>query len=235
MAPDLLRITSNEAFRDADFEEQVQKYTLKTSKAACGRDYIRISALTAWLRSDYTTSDGKTISQFHRILLNVYEDKQFWMVLDEKVDKKMDIVFCILLSIGQPHAVKDFQAAGIVDKKLPMRLATLDSKIRGHRINGRYQLSQSERTWLAKQFDNRQWKFRPHVFKIDDDECLSPNCILPIYNKEPIVNDEQKTKQGGTARVYRLKILEEFLDFEIRKAIDKRCSWNHEKYGKVCR
>jgi hypothetical protein len=167
-------------------------------------------------------------------LLDVYHpDKHFWKVLEENEHKRMDIVFSILLSIRRPDVVKDFQDANIVDKELPLSFEEVSRRVKGHAVNGRRNLSDAQRTQLAKMFEEAQWRFRPHIFKVDDDTSLPFECILPILDKRPILNNGEKTKQGGTARVYQLMIPEEFLDIGIRNAIHSKSCQINDKLGKV--
>ncbi|KIW02926.1 uncharacterized protein PV09_05972 [Verruconis gallopava] len=230
---------SETPYLDPSFEKQLEAHTLRTY--GDGEEYVRIYSLTKWLR---TTAPETGLTPLFRILQNVYRGRGInydTVIKPDKEWKRVDIVFCILLKIGQPQFVTKFQHAGIVDRELPMSRADMVDKLYKQKVADIKKMSDNDINILAAEFYKLQWMFKPHVFCIDDPN-LDYKAVLPIRSKQALgreTNGRAKEKKGGTAHVYRITVLEEFVDKEIRDSLHESCYYDDtsdEELGpvKVC-
>ena len=201
-------------------DELRQKTKEYTVEAACGRQYVRAEALTAWMRTE-----------LHRLMDHVYKDD--YRVPFEAVDingqysGKYLLVWAILLNIetgDYGKHIQSFRTHSIDDRRIPVNLTDLRGVLeRNHSDNT---VSADP---LCKEFMKHQWKYCPIKFERNmNTDCLEQE-ILPICKKKPI-------KAGGTAEVWQIAVQEEFVGVRLREALrgNNHASYHDEKYGKVC-
>lgn len=217
------RPTTTRSRRDQQLDLAVKACT---HTAACGRKFVEIQRLTRWLRSP---PHGSSTPHIHRILETVFADDvgRVRPVIDIKdgTSNRVDIVFAILHEIRQLRLIVSFQQAGIVDSRLPLNLRTLEETIREagickEKFPGPDAASRQEQAIveLVESFDKYQYQFRPHIFRSDGEPRLSGKHILPVLERNEIgyiVGGVFVRKEGGTAYIYRLAVLKEFLSKEI--------------------
>ncbi|KAI9744665.1 MAG: hypothetical protein M1818_002194 [Claussenomyces sp. TS43310] len=202
-----------------DFEAQLEGCTIKTPDPpiACGRSYVRVSKFTEWLGSEATLR-GNTTTQTSRLLEYAYRN---WpqhartMTRAKLFDSESPciIIFCILLKVGWGELIHLFRKRQKVDKHLPIDLLSL-KKIFGQiaQVPGlpRPLLTPDE---LAAAFDREQWQFCPATFDLDEDPDFHRKRIIPIFRKE-IIN-----MKGGTASLWQVEVLEEFVGKRLREVV----------------
>jgi hypothetical protein len=129
----------------------------------------------------------------------------------------MYLVFSILLTIGQEKQLSVFGQHKITDDRLPINLAELKEK-----IVDEMRLQNGEQ--IAEDFNNIQWSFRPAVLHIEE-TSYHRRWILPIHHKTPLQFDNkgQEVHKGGTAKLYQIVVLEEFLSKQLRDVIPRSC------------
>lgn len=147
----------------------------------------------------------------------------------------MHRVISILLAIGQHRLLKHFSRL-YKDKGLPIALADLQEcllrdicpKVGGFSEDT---LDADVRA-IAKEFNDMQWKFSPVILNIEAID-LRDQHILPIYDKLALFTDEKgrDLHKGGTAELFQVKVLEEFLAPALREKIPN--STYEDKYGSV--
>lgn len=99
-----------------------------------------------------------------------------------------------------------FQRQGIVDHHLPMDLGILQSKLRSLK-----ELPDPEE--FAVRFDEMQWRFRPVQLDLEMGYFYEENMTIPIHGKKRI------NSKGGTAEVWQIFVLEEFVSEDLRKLV----------------
>jgi hypothetical protein len=188
-----------------EFKEMLKKCTLK---AACGSEYVLVEKFTNWLRSKRPRSNR---SYAYRLLEVVYSSRSKYEpappISDESLCNPRDgclLVFTILLELGRGDLIAGFHRQGIADS-LPIDLLTLRSTL------ARIDVSElPDATDLADKFDQMQWRFCAKQLSLYMGRDLPDNTIIPIHKKE-------KIKKGGTAEVWMILVLEEFVSEDLRE------------------
>jgi hypothetical protein len=120
------------------------------------------------------------------------------------------VVFSILLKIGHGDLIHHFRSYDIYDSTLPIPLyvlkETLLRMIKYHQLR-------IDPDALAKEFDNEQWQFCPAKLENDEEHDFPKNRIIPIYKKEKI------NGKGGTATLWQIEVLEEFVHPSLREVV----------------
>lgn len=81
---------------------------------------------------------------------------------------------------------------------------------------------------LAAAFDKEQWAYCPAIFKNDEYLDFHTNRIIPIFSKEQI------NTKGGTATLWQIEVLEEFVHESLRKVLETSVYDDEEdQMGKV--
>lgn len=179
-----------------------------TQTASCGRNYVLVEQLSAWLKNK--RQDDKIESRAELLLKEAYRDRKEWgyPILAESVcngDRRCLLVFSILLACGSGKFIHQFRSHDIIDRHLPMDLAQLRKKIRAMNL--------SDQPGLADRFDSLQWQFFPVKLEFDDQNVYPEKRILPICKKEKI------NEKGGTAQLYQIAVQEEFVGPNLRSAV----------------
>ncbi|KAF3934058.1 hypothetical protein ABW19_dt0204212 [Dactylella cylindrospora] len=207
--------------------------------------YIRIEKLTTWLTTQRQITNGpfdddvynnqyqiaspftpsKTTSPLKELLLLTCKGS---LSLTEDGVKAKDqccvVLFCILLDLNYGHLVKLFRSEGIWDSKLPVENDD-DLYTRVSHICEKHGIQESDQERLFTDFYDRQWKFCPTKFSLQDtDKSLPPKTIIPIQDMRLI------SRKGSTSQLYLVEVLEEFLDHAFRNKLgdSARKSEGHE-------
>jgi hypothetical protein len=200
-----------------DFKKVLNQYTIK---ACCGRPYVRVSKLTEWLRSKYydkwTQADRLLEAAYrHRVLPALPINKE---ELCDGEDCCL-ILFSILLDLGRGELINQLRRQDKVDRHFPINLLELTRIFRDMNIE--------DADMVAEAFDRLQWKFFPARLDLGARE-YPPNRVLPFCRKAPI-NDK-----GGTAQLFQIEVLEEFVSPKLREAVEQsRYENDDDKLGPV--
>ena len=189
-----------------DFKDVLGTLTLK---AFCGRDFIRAEELKEWLQNTRLSPfDGRPRKQIDllahvaygdRLINSIYPTIEPTALLNE-----CPLTFCILVELQHGHVIDEFHRHHLTD----LNLRTMESgQLRATIENS---LKIEDAASLAKSFDKLRWKYFVPKFDLRQAENYSENCILPITKRAEI-------KTGGTATLYRIEILEEFVGEDLRK------------------
>ena len=201
-----------------DFMECLKQCTISTPPPplACGRRYVRVSKLKQWLESG-TNLRGDRTTQTTRLLEHAYRHREHRPLIDRnKLFQKENpciIVFVILLTMGSGWLVDRFHSLHLTDAKLPIHLGTLQKQLK--EMAGRRILKESDPSpdELAETFNKTQWQFCPAKFNGEFDEYLDIDRVIPIQKKELI------SEKGGTAKLWQIAVLEEFVGRELQQAV----------------
>ena len=173
---------------------------LKTCEmtAICGRSYLRVEKLKKWLDKNTEALLWAAYRQADHIALpiNARQVRRAESLL----------VFSILLELGRGNLIDTFHRAHLVDR-LPTDLATLEARL------SRTKMAEADAKIVADAFDKKQWRYCPPKFRLEHREDYLPNEIVPISKKEAI------NTKGGTATVWQVAVLEEFIEKDLRDAV----------------
>ena len=192
-------LSYNEALDE--FHDQIRRCTLT---AYCGREFIRVTELKRWLRSDSPTP-GKTWLG----LLLPRDPSQLEPLVSERMLNSHNalISFSILLNLNCTNHLETFLGVDVVDSKLPIDLSVLRSRLIDAQI--------PEPELFAQAFAKEQWKFCPATFELEGTDNHIQNRILPITNCESI-NDK-----GGTAGLWQIEVPEDFVGESLRAEVPR--------------
>ena len=203
------RVPSHHITTLKEFEDVVQK---STEKAECGRNFIRVEKLMEWLKSPSIEPNPRT--QIYRLAFAAYRET---LVIRPPIEESIllndcPLTFCILVELGHGHLVHEFQRYHLIDRNLEtMDSSALRSKI--ERDMTFYDThSEFELSGVAERFDKLRWKYFAPKFELRRGEKFPKDCILPIVQKQAI-------KNGGTAKLHRIEILEEFVGTSLREEV----------------
>lgn len=206
------------------FQRRLAEYTITAPQPplACGRAYVRVSKLSEWLKSEVRLPNNNTTTQVSRLLEYAYQD---WpgrgharpMTREKLVvgDNRCCLIFCILVKIGWGNLIHLFRKLEKADHHLPIPLSTLKTTF-GTMCN-RYPAAFTTKTKdpdeLAEKFDREQWQFCPAKFDLQEYPDFHEKRIIPILRKEKI------NSKGGTAILWQIEVLEEFVEKELREVM----------------
>jgi hypothetical protein len=74
-------------------------------------------------------------------------------------------------------------------------------------------MSEEEAEKLAVDFNREQWRFCPAKFELEMGRNFGKDRVLPFFIKEPI------NFKGGTASLWQIEVLEEFVGLKLRKTV----------------
>jgi hypothetical protein len=194
----------------AEFKDMLKKCTLQ---AVCGREYVLVEKLTKWLRSK---RPGSHTTYANRLLQAVYRSKSKHapappIPIEILCHHKGGclLVFSILLELGRGELAHCFQRQGIIDQNLPIDLHTLRTEL------GRIKTKElPDLETLADKFDRMQWRFSPTQLSLYMDREFPEKRIIPIHRKKKI------NCKGGTAEVWQILVLEEFVSDDLRQVVE---------------
>ena len=183
----------------SDFRAQLGQCT---QTAVCGRNFVRITKLKEWLQSD-SPIPGK--SHLELLLPKDPVSPQPLVTGDMLIARNALVTFSILLQLEHTEHIEIFLDAGFVDARLPINLSELRTDLQEAQIADAENVSRS--------FAREQWRFCPAVFELDAMERYRQERILPIV-RHSIINNK-----GGTAKLWKIEVLEEFVGESLRPLV----------------
>lgn len=163
-----------------------------------GRSFLRIEKLKAWV-----------LPRLGVLLKEIFNDdseNSFLSITTRQVHETSLVVFCVLLDIENGRLIETAIKRDMQDQSLPIHLHLLRSQLAS--IPGLHDPES-----LAQKFWKRQWAFCPAKFRLNSTTEYLPNVIVPIIKKEAI------NTKGGTASVWQIEVLEEFIDQPLRDKV----------------
>jgi hypothetical protein len=172
-------------------------------KGACNRQFIRVEKLKQWLKDHL---EGLLESAYHsrsqsRTRPGLPIDAR--SILEPEVCSLL--VFSILLEHGQGNLIHRFYEQDLVDSKLPIDLNKLKTLYDSWGV--------PDADSCAEKFNKEQWRFCPAKLRYANSRGFFPSHIIPITRKEEI------NKKGGTATLWQIEVLEEFVAHDLRKEV----------------
>ena len=178
-----------------DFREKVKSCEIT---GICGRPFIRVDKLKTWLSENVV-----------RLLEAAYRSQdEPALPIDPDYVRRNDslLIFSILLQLDRGNLIDRFHMLGLGDY-LPIELSSLKARL------GDLGISAADADSLAERFDKQQWRYCPAKFRLNARRNYLPSHIIPISKKEPI------NAKGGTATVWQIEVLEEFVEERLRKVV----------------
>lgn len=211
----------NPAEVERTFRDKVQHFTVTPRCSACsgcGRPYIQVQKLRHWLKEKCSKKPDTTWADQCLEAANKGHNVGSWSLSDINLDgRECLLVFSILYDIGEPGLIKHFRSHDLTDKKLPISLLELETKLKG---------STHDSTLLAQKFDMRQWAFCSYRFDWSSQFNFEKPTILPICRRGIL------SRSGGTALVWQIAIQEEFVGDSLRK-ISAKSRFHDNEFGVV--
>ena len=206
-----------------------------TVTAVCGREFVRVGKLKEWLSSpgppaEYGSQRKQIDLLAHAAYAHSLENSIHPPIHESTLLRTCPLTFCILVKLGHGHLIESFQRQHLDDSNLnTMESSTLQAKIESiasdPNLNNKY--SPNEALSLARKFDELRWKFFVPTFELHQGDVFSKNHILPIVKKRPM------NPKGGTAKLYRIEVLEEFVGTSLRDAVSSSVHDKKDEFGKV--
>jgi hypothetical protein len=181
------------------FLSVLEAYTLISQE---GKPYIRTEALSRWLRSD----SGAT-SHIDLLLDYAYSKYTIVPVDPDQISKNGDpclYIFSVLLELGHGDLIDRFQRLGLTDRSLPVDHPRLQRVLAG--------LELPDSSILAKDFFDTQWAYAPLILALD-----MGRDNLPVQTVIPILRKHQINAKGGSATLWQIEVLEDFVDHRLRE------------------
>ena len=207
----------------SEFNSLLQSLTVT---AECGGKFILVEKLKAWLESEDETYPRRQIDRLARAVYREFLGDSIHPMIDESVLlRSCPLTFCILVELGHGCLIHQFSRHHLVDQSLAtMDSDTLRSQLKRElNLQDEYQIDGVSD--LAERFDKLRWKYFTNIFDLRQDEFFSKTRILPIVRKQEI------NAKGGTAKLYRIEVPEEFVSESLREEV--RNSIRDTKDGKV--
>lgn len=200
---------SEHAVAIQDFKAKLRSCT---TEAACKRSYVLVSKLTQWLRSKVqvlgfeTTQASRLLHFAHRHSLHGTPVRR--QTLSDGENPFL-LIFSILLELDMGDLIFSFIRSEKGDIHLPIDLYTLKEIFKSNNVT-----DPEER---AKAFDDAQWRYAVPRFELEKVYSFHRNRILPICRKKPI------NEKGGTAKLWQIEVLEEFVGPRLKQAVRNSC------------
>lgn len=191
----------------SELKRKLEEYKVE---AVCGRKYIQVQKLIAWMTT------GVPNTNVDRLLFAC--NKVDFAIDSRKLARGADrclLIFSILVELGEGslmHHLRKFDT--FKDSSLPIPLAFLESVS-----------TFKQKPGLAHRFNEAQWKYCPLRFELTEEREIAPDRIVPICEKTLI-------KEGGTSYINEIFVQEEFVDIALRETVpDSR--YDDSKFGTV--
>jgi len=192
-----------------EFDEQLQKCTLNTHHEACGRSYVRTHKMEAWWRGSALLRQEVT-TQAARMLRYSYRSAKIETLLKPDVDdilaegdRSFARILSILCELRLVKVIHQFRNKNLRDRDLPIEQSKLLDRFREMADAGLILVTDCEH--LAHSFYQKQWKYCAEIIGADEFRDYDHDSIIPIHHKEVI------TDKGGTAKLWRIVVLKEFV------------------------
>jgi hypothetical protein len=207
-----------------DFDNVLARCTLYTPAPpiACGRPYVRVTQLTEWFRSLGPRENGGNIKQARRLIDYAYCQWPGYprtnpMSTDKLFDQSMGciIIFSILLKMDRGCLVHLFRSQQKFDHNLPIHVQNLNQIFYTMLEPAREHNIHFDPTTLANEFDELQWQFCPAKFELGEEQIFHHKQIIPIFEKSKL------SESGGTAVLWQIAVLEEFVADNLAAVVEK--------------
>lgn len=204
-----------------DFKNQLEKLTVKAVDDRC---YVLVDAFREWMRARPQADHVYPFATNTELLVHAAYPHGFHPIDHRRIAAPGEnccvIVFSILLDLNLGHLIHRFAMKTIVDCRLPEDLFSLKNKLRD--------LEDVDGEKVAEEFNKRQWKFCPALFKKDRDCDYVEERIIPICRKSALGS-------GGIARVSQIAVQSEFVDEGLKKLTvhDEHTFYDDRDYGFV--
>jgi len=176
-----------------------------------GDDFVRLAEFAEWLHP--------MLDQGHSLLKELLREVDananghMALTVDEVLEgpTRCLATLCILVATGRGDLLSWFQRAGILDHHLPMPLGQLEYKIQEALKDARsldFDVAQK----LAKDFDEKQWKYFPATLTTVGQRWTAPH-IVPIIDRQLI------TGKGGFSTVYQVAIPATFVADNLKARV----------------
>lgn len=185
----------------AEYRQFVQECEVQSF---CGRQFIRIRRLREWMEP--RKSD---------LLFEAYRRREPWE--QPSIHKIWDdpngawLVFAILLEINHGDLIDLFLRLGF--RNLPIPRDMLRQQLAQYAVEPHFTREEVDR--IVELVDKRQFAFCPVHLDIGHDKYYSERYILPIHSRKVI------NHKGGTASIWQVEILEEFLEPGLRRVLER--------------
>lgn len=149
--------------------------------------------------------DGDT-SRLDLLLDSIYLESITLPIKSENISsgsQKSLLVFSILLELGHGHLIDQFQRYYLTDTRLPFDIQELSRALSKMRAK--------DADKLAQDFSKRQWAYCPMIYEYGVSLTCLPQTVFPIHHMRRI-NDK-----GGTAKLWQIEVLEEFVGPKLRE------------------
>ena len=201
-------------------DELRQKTKEYTVEAVCGRHYVRVEALKAWMREELQPLIDYVYKYDYRKPFEAAD-------IDGRSHGQYLLVWAILLNIetgDYGKYIESFRTHHIDDRKIPVQIAELREVFERNNSDSDPLFPEH----LCKEFAEQQWRYRAVQFERNMSTDCREREILPICKKARI-------KTGGVAEVSQIAVQEEFVDERLRKAVcnNPHAIYDDLEYGKV--
>ena len=182
-------------------EEFRQKLKELTRKAACGRQYVLVHSLKAWL-------NDKKHNRVTHLIGEAFSSHRFSRDLTSLpgIENAL-LVFSILIDIDCAQYIDKLLRNDIVDSSLH----STDLKSRIQDCLERNNVESPD--IIASNFDCKRWSFCPVEFTARISHVLPRERVLPIHLRE-LINDK-----GATADLWRIDVPEEFVHEDLQASV----------------
>jgi hypothetical protein len=172
--------------------------------AYCKRPFLRVEKLRQWLSTHVGSLLEATYQQ---------RDSPELPITAEELCRRTTglLLFSILLELGRGEYVHIFDRKELTDY-LPIDLRTLEHALLD---TPESEIPKANVKSFCAGFDRIQWRYCPPKLKHLRRGEYFPNHVVPILKKEPI------NTKGGTAKVWQIEVLEEFIDPDLRKIVSR--------------
>ena len=188
-----------------DFRTKLQSFTVQ---AVCGRSYILTSKLIQWLQSPVYVDKAKTTIT-NCLLDDAYSGSELGPRVSREDlsgnENRCLLVFAILLELESGHFIHHFRRHWKFDNKLPFDLHALKFTFSSIGVD--------DADSKAEAFYHTQWKYSVKGFTHGGASIFDKNAVIPIHRKELI------NKKGGTATLWLIEVLEEFVEERLKEAV----------------
>lgn len=167
-----------------------------------GKTYIRTTPLVEWM-----LGKGKSNASHLEILLDRVYSRDMMVPIEASAIStgahSSLLVFSILLELGYGHLIHLFHRYDLTDRRLPYQTAELRAVLDRVEVSGE--------SGLAERFTEKQWAYQPLQLQYRVSLDCPPEMVVPIHQRQQI------NAKGGTATLWEIVVLEDFVNDELRE------------------
>ncbi|KAJ9151119.1 Protein kinase domain-containing protein [Pleurostoma richardsiae] len=196
-----------------DYDDALNQFTelraLYTRRAACGRLFVLVPSVTKDLEGRSPGCNLRYSSDLERLRIASYHRLNEPVGISPTDLKSYLSVLYTLLDIGFPHLVHLFRQQRLDDRRLPLSIEELRSKISNHKLPSRFH----------ENFYEKQYAWCPIVFGLNMGEQYYGR-IVPVYRKRRIQprKDSHRTTNSATC-LWEVELPEELVDQGLRDEV----------------